>query len=194
MIVMLKMFCKDLNKHCLLLIKNIMKRFLFTIAFVLSTLPVLCQTAIFNHYRNRPGVQASVIKNYDIGNHNKVTVTMLEAADKATYIELKEEIKSMGSVDKKGNSPDTNKTPFNIGKVNSLTMNVSVVNKESGTSSTHSPYHQVDIQSIAPFPGDVGEYLVCGSDKTMTILVFHCPDHDTYQRIMKYVLINSIRK
>lgn len=184
------MFCKDLNKHYPRLIKIIMKRFLFTIAFVLSILPVLSQTAIFNHYKNHPGVQASIIRNYDIGNHTKVTVTMLEATDKATYIELKKEIKSMGPVDKKGNSTDTNKTPFNIGRVNALTMNVTIVNKESDTAS---PHNQIDIQSIAPLPGDTGEYLVCGSDKTMTILIFHCPNHDTYQRIMKFVLINSIK-
>lgn len=171
-----------------------MKRILFAIALVLVTLPALSQTAIFNHYKNRPGVQASVIKNYDIGSHTKVTVTMLEAADMATYNELQDEVKAMNHVDNNRQTPDVSQTPFCIRKVSSLTMNVTVVDKDPDADSPRRPHHQIDIRRIAPLPGDTGEYLVCGSDKTMTILVFHCPDNDTYQRILKFVLIHSIEK
>lgn len=171
-----------------------MKQFLFSIAFVLVALPVLSQTAMFNHYKNRSGVQVSVIRNYDIGDHTKVTVTMLEAADLATYNELRDEIKAMNHVEKNGKLPDAGNAPFAIGKVNSITMNVSVVDRAPDADSAQLPAHQIDIQRVDPLPGDAGVYLVCGSSKTMTILVFHCPDQGIYQRIMKFVLIHSIEK
>lgn len=171
-----------------------MKRNLLIVFFCLGIIPAMGQTAMYNRYKNHARIQASVIKNYDIGDKTKITVTMLEAADSATYYELREELRSMKSLKNECQSPRIIKPIFTVGRVSSLSLDVTAVGNTNDSTSAQYPNHRIDIQAADPLPGDNGEYLICGSTKTLTMLVFHCPDHDTYQRIMKFVLINSIGK
>lgn len=171
-----------------------MKRLLVIVMLFFGTITAFSQSALYEHYKNRAGLQVSTIKNYDIGGQTKVTVTMLEAADTATYNELKKEFKRMKPLNTKEHEGRADGLPFNVGKISSLKMDVTVKDKTSDTVTALSPYRKVDIQSAAPLRGDKGEYLICGSNKTLTILVFHCPNHNVYRRAMKFVLLHSIEK
>lgn len=191
-----------------------MKKSILIIALGLITCQAFGQTAMYNRYKSHAGLQASVIKNYDIGKNTKVTVTMLEAADTATYNTLKSEFKAL--------KPSTMRhSTIGLGEIRNLNinMNVTTVAPSADSASTESsaasafgknlslnlnvapadpsansavPYH-VDIQDAAPLPGDKGEYLICSSSKTMSILVFHCPDADTYKKVMRFVLLNAVK-
>lgn len=189
-----------------------MKKSILIIALGLIACQAFGQTAMYNRYKSHAGLQASVIKNYDIEKNTKVTVTMLEAADTATYNTLKRELKAL--------KPSTMRhSAIGLGKIRNLNMNVTTVAPSADSASTESsaatvfgkirslnmdvtpadpsansavPYH-VDIQDAAPLPGDKGEYLICGSSKTLSILVFHCPDADTYRKVMRFVLLNAVK-
>lgn len=165
----------------------IMKHTLLSILLILVFSQVYGQTALYKHYRNRPGIQASDIRNYDIGNGTKVTVTMLEASDSSSFNALKRKLKAMKP---SGTKPDPNihvDVPPFLGDIKSMDMQITPTGDANGT-----PHH-VDIQSAAPLRGDSGEYLICGSDKTMSILVFHCPDSETYRKVVKFVLLSSFK-
>lgn len=189
-----------------------MKKSIFIIVLGLIACQAFGQTAMYNRYKSRAGLQASVIKNYDIGKNTKVTVTMLEAADTATYSTLKSELKAL--------KPSTMRhSTIGLGEIRNLNINVTTVAPSADSASTESsaasafgknlslnlnvapadpsansavPYH-VDIQDATPLPGDKGEYLICSSSKTMSILVFHCPDADTYKKVMRFVLLNAVK-
>lgn len=189
-----------------------MKKTILIIALGLIACQAFGQTAMYNRYKSHAGLQASVIKNYDIGKNTKVTVTMLEAADSAAYSQLKSELKALKPSTKHhsvvglgrirnvnmnvtpiGSSADSasteNRAASVFGKIRSLNMDVTPVDPSANTAAT---YH-VDIQDAAPLPGDKGEYLICGSSKTLSILVFHCPDADTYRKVMRFVLLNAVK-
>ena len=159
-----------------------MKKSILIIALGLIACQAFGQTAMYNRYKSHVGLQASVIKNYDIEKNTKVTVTMLEAADTATYNTLKRELKAL--------KPSTMRhSAIGLGKIRNLNMNVTPADPSANSAV---PYH-VDIQDAAPLPGDKGEYLICSSSKTMSILVFHCPDADTYRKVMRFVLLNAVK-
>ena len=52
------------------------------------------QTTLYKTYVGRTGINASCIENYPIGNGLKVTVTMLEASDSATFHHLTRSLKA----------------------------------------------------------------------------------------------------
>ena len=189
-----------------------MKKSILIIALGLIACQAFGQTAMYNRYKSHAGLQASVIKNYDIGKNTQVTVTMLEAADSATYSTLKSELKALKPSSK-------HHSAIGLSKIRNLNMSVTPVAPSADSASTESsaatvfgkirsldmditpadpsansavPYH-VDIQDAAPLPGDKGEYLICGSSKTLSILVFHCPDADTYRKVMRFVLLNTVK-
>lgn len=169
-----------------------MKRFLIIVMLFFGTITAFGQSALYEHYKNHSGVQVSTIKNYNIGGQTKVTVTMLEADDATTYNKLKKEFKRMKPLKTKEHDGETGGLPFDVGKISSLKMDVTVMDKTSDTVAAPYPYRKVDIQRAAPLRGDKGEYLICGSTKTLTILVFHCPNHNVYRQAMKFVLLHSI--
>lgn len=53
------------------------------------------QTTLYKTYVGRMGIKASCIENYPIGNGLKVTVTMLEANDSASFLHLKKSLKAL---------------------------------------------------------------------------------------------------
>ena len=53
------------------------------------------QTTLYKTYVGRTGIKASCIENYPIGNGLKVTVTMLEANDSASFLHLKKSLKAL---------------------------------------------------------------------------------------------------
>lgn len=53
------------------------------------------QTTLYKTYLGRTGIKASCIENYPIGNGLKVTVTMLEANDSASFLHLKKSLKAL---------------------------------------------------------------------------------------------------
>ena len=53
------------------------------------------QTTLYKTYVGRTGINASCIENYPIGNGLKVTVTMLEANDSASFLHLKKSLKAL---------------------------------------------------------------------------------------------------
>lgn len=53
------------------------------------------QTTLYKTYVGRTGIKASCIENYPIGNGLKVTVTMLEANDSASFHQLTKSLKAL---------------------------------------------------------------------------------------------------
>ncbi len=53
------------------------------------------QTTLYKTYVGRTGIKASCIENYPIGNGLKVTVTMLEANDSASFLHLKKSLRAL---------------------------------------------------------------------------------------------------
>ena len=65
------------------------------LAILLCASRVGAQTTLYKTYVGRMGIKASCIENYPIGNGLKVTVTMLEANDSASFLHLKKSLKAL---------------------------------------------------------------------------------------------------
>ena len=65
------------------------------LAILLCASRVGAQTTLYKTYVGRMGIKASCIENYPIGKGLKVTVTMLEANDSASFLHLKKSLKAL---------------------------------------------------------------------------------------------------
>ena len=165
------------------------------------------QTTLYKTYVGRTGIKASCIENYPIGKGLKVTVTMLEANDSASFLHLKKSLKALpysGTKSEKTNdSVDYYPLKKSINKplrdyVHELdsTPEFSHVSTLEGSIATAflGQILHIYCRAADPLPGDKGVYLIYFSEDTMTALVFHCPNDEVYAQSVKYVLKTTVKK
>ena len=169
------------------------------------------QTSLYKTYVGRTGIKASCIENYPIGNGMKVTVTMLEAQDSATFHRLMRSLnalpynsdKAKQSAKTKGGKRVTVETLSNL---DSLTLEESALNSllshvkkmdvkvNVDTARDGKRWKGLSLHCADPLPGDVGLYLIYNSDDMMTALIFHCPSDAVYAQTVRYVLKTTMEK
>ena len=162
------------------------------------------QTTLYKTHVGRKGIKASCIENYPIGNGMKVTVTMLEAQDSATFHRLMHSLKALpynadksntkSAVDEFLRSLDSSSIEESalsnlLSHVKNVDMKVNVDTARDGKRWKGLSLHCAD-----PLPGDVGLYLIYNSDDMMTALIFHCPSDAVYAQTVRYVLKTTMEK
>lgn len=181
--------------------------FLFLALLLLSIAPLCAQTAIYKAFLGKPGISASCIADYPVGNSVKVDVTMLKADDSSSFKTLMHTLKSLPYGNDKSGKRPSNADEFSrrlkhfsasdslsspnarkiLGSISNLEMTITP-NAPSGGSSTNKRFCSFTTFSADPLPGDRGIYEILHSSGTLTVLVFHCPNEETAQQVFRFVL------
>lgn len=181
------------------------KATIFSLILLLAHTSIHAQTAIYKAYVDKPNINASCISNYPIGDNTTVTVTMLQAADSATFKALMKSLLTLPYTnDKSGkrnksskefkehlehlssNSGDISEPSIKkaLGHITKMDMTVTMTAPSSSNKCSFTSFRS------DPLPGDNGLYEIFHSSGTRTILVFHCPDNEVAAQVTNHFIEN----
>ena len=157
------------------------------------------QTALYKHFMNRNDMMPICIEDFPLNDTQKVDITMLMITDSASLQRVLNELHQMPRT-KTGNSYKFNTENAVLEKAcnNGDTAyilpsrnDMDQISKELVVDQlvvTTNSKHLFSFFKIDALPGDTGCYLVYHSKEKLAILIYHCPDMEIYQQVIRYTI------